>query len=260
MAFTKNELILDKIRSFTYHDFATNELLFRLTSLEDPSLKCSAEGEEISDAVGSTITTLYRAKKASFSATNTLFSLSLAAQQYGSKVENGSETNKITDFTYEILNVEKNKTSVTLAHKPTNDIKFIYSIVDNEIGTTYKAGTAASATEFVVDKETGEITVPTGFDGKLFVEYQYENDKALRVANNTSNFPSVGSAIVYAYFKDKCNDSIIYSGKIICPKVKLNPEQIELALTSSGKHSFEINMLKDYCDEDAELFSIIVSE
>ena len=272
--FNKNELIVDKIRSFTYHDYGTNELLFRLTSLEDPSLKCSAEGEEITDAVGSTITKLYRAKKGSFSASNSLLSLALAAQQYGTEIENGgvetkvegtegtstTQKSKIIDYTYEILDVKDGETKVTLKNKPTNDIKFIYSIENNDISKTYTAGTAVDADKFVISKETGEITVPSGFTGKLFVEYQFENENALRISNKTSNFPTVGSAIIYAYFKDKCNDSIVYSGKIICPKAKLNPEQVELALTSQGKHPFEIQMLKDYCDEDAELFSIIVSE
>ena len=36
MAFNKNELILDKVRSLTAHDLSTGEVLFRLTSLEDP--------------------------------------------------------------------------------------------------------------------------------------------------------------------------------------------------------------------------------
>ena len=70
MAFNKNELILDKVRSLTAHDLSTGEMLFRLTSLEDPSLSCTAEGEEIVDAIGAVITTLYRAKKATFSASN----------------------------------------------------------------------------------------------------------------------------------------------------------------------------------------------
>jgi hypothetical protein len=54
----------------------------------------------------------------------------------------------------------------------------------------------------------------------------------------------------------------VYSGKIICPKAKLNPEQVELALTSTGKHAFEFQMMRDYCAEEGadELFSIIVSE
>ena len=72
MAFNKNELILDKVRSLTAHDLSTGEMLFRLTSLEDPSLSCTAEGEEIVDAIGALITTLYRAKKATFSASNSL--------------------------------------------------------------------------------------------------------------------------------------------------------------------------------------------
>lgn len=60
-------------------------MLFRLTSLEDPNLTCTAEGEEVTDAVGAVITTLYRSKKATFSATNSLISLDLAAAQYGAR-------------------------------------------------------------------------------------------------------------------------------------------------------------------------------
>ena len=36
--FNKNELILDRVRSLVTHDIATGKLLFRLTSLEEPSL------------------------------------------------------------------------------------------------------------------------------------------------------------------------------------------------------------------------------
>ena len=43
MAFNKNELILDKVRSLVTHDLETNKMLFRLTSLEDPTLACTAQ-------------------------------------------------------------------------------------------------------------------------------------------------------------------------------------------------------------------------
>ena len=65
---------------------------------------------------------------------------------------------------------------------------------------------------------------------------------------------------IYAYFRDKCNENLVYSGVIIANKAKLNPESVELALTSTGKHAFEFQMMRDYCDEEAELFSIIVAE
>lgn len=260
MAFNKNELILDRVRSLVANDLSTGQMLFRLTSLEEPTLACTAEGEEITDAIGAVITTLYRAKKATFSATNSLISLDLAAAQYGAKKEIGSADNKIVDQTYEIITIPADATEVKLAHVPVNDIAYIYSIANGETGTAYKAGSTASATEFVMG-EDGTITLPTGLTGKIYVEYQYENENALRIVNKASQFPEACKVVIYAYFRDKCNENVIYSGKVICPKAKLNPEQVELALTSTGKHAFELTMMKDYCEEENdELFSIIVSE
>jgi hypothetical protein len=274
MALNINEMILDRVRSLTTHDLSTGELLFRLTSLEDPSLACTAEGEEVVDAIGSLITTIYRAKKATFSASNSLISLDLAAAQYGAKKEVAGDGAAITDYAYEILAVKSTKTgegddAVTtysvdaLKNKPNVDsIKYIYAIENNQIGTAYKAAATASATEFVVDAE-GKITLPTGLtSGKIYVEYTYQNASAMKVTNRASEFPTACSMVIYAYFKDVCNENKVYSGKIICPKAKLNPEQVELALTSTGKHAFEFQMMKDYCAEEGadELFSIIISE
>lgn len=267
MAFNKNELILDRVRSLTTHKLGTNELLFRLTSLEDPSLSCTAEGEEIVDAIGALITTLYRAKKATFSASNSLISLDLAAAQYGATKEVATSTAKITDYAYEILKVEKVADSdayqVKLSNVPNVDsVKYIYAIENNEIGTAYKVGSVVNATDFTV-ADDGTIALPTGVtSGKIYVEYTFENENAVRVVNKASNFPSACSMIIYAYFKDVCNENLVYSGKIICPKAKLNPEQVELALTSTGKHAFEFTMMRDYCSEegDDELFSIVISQ
>ena len=262
MAFNKNELILDKVRSLTAHDLSTGEVLFRLTSLEDPTLTCTAEGDEVTDAVGAVITTLYRSKKATFSATNSLISLDLAAAQYGSKKEIAGADSKMLDYTYEILPIADGGT-VKLTHKPANvaDVKFIYSVENGEVGKSFKAGAQASATEFVI-AEDGVITVPTGLTGKIYVEYQFETENAVRIVNKASDFPEACSVVIYAYFRDKCNENVVYSGKVICPKAKLNPESVELALTSTGKHAFEMTMMKDYCTDEGEdqLFTIIVAE
>lgn len=266
--FNKNELILDRVRSLVAHDISTGELLFRLTSLEEPSLQCTAEGEEVTDAIGAVITTLYRAKKATFSATNSLISLDLAAAQYGAtKKVGGKDGAKIVDYTYEILTVKDSK--VTLKHEPIKDndvstLKYVYSIVSGEIGTTYTAAsTDPTGTTFTIKNQ--EITLPSeGFkDGdKVYVEYQYETEKAIEIVNKASEFPKACSLVIYAYFRDKCDENTVYSGKIICPRAKLNPEQVELALTSTGKHAFEFTMMKDYCSDEGEdkLFTIIVAQ
>lgn len=263
--FNKNELILDKVRSMTAHDLQNGELLLRLTSLEEPTLTCTAEGEEIVDAIGAVITTLYRAKKATFGATNSLVSLDLAAAQYGTKKEIASETNKIVDYDFETIAIPEPETegeAVTVKLKRPiikDSLTHIYSLAAGEISTGYTIAQQASATEFVLGEDNQTITVPTGLTGKIFVEYQYETTEAVRIVNKTSEFPTSCMLVIYAFFRDKCDDGMVYEGKIICPKAKLNPESVELNLTSTGKHAFEYTMMKDYCNDEDVLFTIIVS-
>ena len=254
--FNKNELILDRVRSLSYNDLETRQMLFRLTSLEDSSLSCTAEGEEITDAIGSLITTLYRAKKASFSATNSLFSFTLLGEQYGATKEVATEDKAILDRTYDILNVAEGK--ITLSQTPKGDIKYIYGMAEGEVATVYEVGVTATTNFSIVGKE---ITVPTeAKETKFYVEYDFENNNAMKITNRASEFPRAGYIVIYAYFRDKCNENKRYSGKIICPKAKLNPSQIDTALTSTGKHPFELTMMKDYCDENDELFTVIISQ
>lgn len=261
MAFNKNELILDRVRSMTFNDLSTGEMLFRLTQLEEPTLTCTSEGEEVTDALGSVITTLYRSKKATFSATNSLVSLDLAAAQYGTKKEVAETGNEIVTRTFETITIPDSASTVKLAHKPANkdDVKFIYSIANGELGKSYKAGASANETDFVID-EQGTITLPTGLTGKIYVEYEFKTENAVRIVNKASKFPEAAKVVIYAIFRDACNENVVYSGVIVCPKAKFNPESVELALTSTGKHAFELNMMKDYCEDDGDLFTIIVNE
>ena len=254
--FNKNEMILDRVRSLSFNDLETRQMLFRLTSLEDSSLSCTAEGEEITDAIGSLITTLYRAKKASFSATNSLFSFTLLAEQYGATKEVATDSKAILDKTYDILTVDGGK--ITLSQTPKGDIKYIYGMAEGEVATVYEVGAEPTTNFSIAGKD---ITVPTdATETKFYVEYDFENNNAMKITNRASEFPKAGYVVIYAYFRDKCNENNRYSGKIICPKAKLNPSQIDTALTSTGKHPFELTMMKEYCDEDDELFTVIISQ
>lgn len=261
MAFNKNEVVLEKVRQASYYNLEDGKLELRITSIEDPTLGCTAESEEVVDAIGSLITTIYKAKKATFGGSNSLLSFDLAAAQYGSEKEIASTDSKITNYAYEILEVKEGATTVTLKNKPNvNDIKWIYAIEGGEIGQSYEAASTASENEFVV-AEDGTITLPTSVtSGKVYVEYTYDTENAIRVVNRASQFPTAGRLVILAYFRDKCTDKV-YSGAVVCPKAKLNPESVELNLTATGKHPFEFTMMKDYCDDlNDELFEIILSE
>lgn len=268
MAFNVNEMLIDRVRYVTAHDIETDEQLFMLSELEDASLNTSAEGEDITDAVGALITTIYRSKQAEFSATNSLFSLNLAAAQFGAEKEVATDEKKIVDYTYEMLEIENGK--VTLKHEPVmvkvvvdgeekevSSVKYIYAVENGVASTSYKAGVAASDTEFLISGK--EITVPTGLTGKVFVEYQYESTNAVRVVNKASEFPKVCSAIIYVIFRDVCTEELI-AGKILCKKCKLDPSSVEIALTSTGKHPFTFKIQKDFCSSEDELFTFIVSD
>lgn len=252
-----NELILDRVRYLTAHDLETKEKLFMLTQLEEPSLNCTAEGEDVTDAVGALITTMYRSKQAEFTATNSLLSLDLAAAQYGSKKEVAGTDSKIVDWTYEFKDIENG--TVNLSKEPVaGSVNFIYAVENGAAAASYKVGAQVSETEFTIEGKV--ITVPTGMTGKIFVEYQYETENAVRIVNSASQFPEACEVVIYAIFRDVCNENRVYAGKIICPKAKLDPSSVELALTSTGKHPFTFKMFKDYCSVNEELFTIIVAE
>ena len=96
-------------------------------------------------------------------------------------------------------------------------------------------------------------------EGKVYVEYAYESEEAVRIVNKTNEYPTAGKLVILALFRDKCTDKTIL-GSIICPKAKLNPESVDLALTPTGKHPFEYTMMKDFCSDDEELFEIVLSK
>lgn len=256
--FNKNEVVLEKIKQASLYDLESGILLNRLTSIEDPSLNTTAEKEEVVDAQGNTITDIYRAKKATFGGSNSLFSLDLAASQFGAKKEVASDTNKIKNYVAETLTIADGK--VKLSRTPVeNSIKYIYIIEGGEIGESYAVGAAATDKEAVV-AEDGTITVPTAVtEGKVYVEYAYESKEAVRIVNKANEYPTAGKLVILALFRDKCTDKTIL-GSIICPKAKLNPESVDLSLTPTGKHPFEYTMMKDFCSDEEELFEIVLSK
>ena len=254
--FNKNEVILERIKQASLYDLETGKLLNRLTSIEDPSLNTSAEKTEVLDAQGNTITDIYKAKKATFGGSNSLFSLDLAASQFGATKEVASTDKKIVNYMAETLTIANG--AVTLSKTPVADsIAYIYIIEGGEIGESYKVGAVAAEKEAAVDGAT--ITVPTSVtEGKVYVEYAYESEEAVRIVNKTNEYPTAGKLVILALFRDKCTDKTIL-GSIICPKAKLNPESVDLSLTPDGKHPFEYTMMKDFCSNDEELFTIVLS-
>lgn len=262
--FNPNELVLEKIRAVEEYDPATSELTGRYTQIESPSLKTSANGTTVTDAMGAEIVTFYQAQTGTFSFTNSLLSLDLAATQFGSTKEVAGTDNKITVPVSETITIGADHTAV-LKYVPVGvsgaEVKYAKVINDNNtFGKTYEASAVAGDGVFTLDAAAQTLTFSDDVTGRVFVQYERESDAAVKITKKTDALPEVRSLLIHAIFHDPCNTNIVYSGVISVPRAQINPEAVELNLTPDGKHSAEYKLQKPYCDETARLFDIIVSE
>lgn len=264
MSFNPNELVLEKIRAVEEYDPATRELTGRYTQIESPSLKFAAEGTAVTDAFGAEITTFYNAQTGTFDFTNSLFSLDLAASQFGSEKEIAAADNKIIIPVSETVAIGADGTAV-LKYVPVGtagaEVKYVKVINENNtFGDKYEISAVAGEGKFTLDAEKRTITLPEGVTGRVFVQYERESEKAVRVTKKTDGIPEVKSLLIHAIFHDPCNTNLVYAGVISVPRAQINPESVELSLTSDGKHAASYKLQKPYCSEDAKLVDIIVSE
>lgn len=262
--FNPNELVLERIRSVEEYDPATKELIGRYTQIEEPSLQTSAEGTDVTDAMGTPIMTFYNSQSGTFSFTNSLFSLDLAASQFGTEKKIASSESKITMPVSEIITIGSDHTA-KLKYVPVGtkgaEVKFVKVInSNNTFGKTYEVNAVAGEGKFTLNAETKTITLPEDVEGRIFVNYNKETETAVQVDKRTDSVPDVRSLLLHAIFHDPCNKNLVYSGVILVDRAQIDPSSVELNLTSDGKHAASYILQKPYCDEDAKLFTIIVSK
>lgn len=264
MSFNPNELVLEKIRSVEEYDPATSELTGRFTQIKEPSLQTSAEGTAVTDAMGAEIVTFYNAQTGTFSFTNALFSLDLAASQFGSKKEIASTSNKIVKPVSETIVIASDHTA-TLKYVPVGvagaEIKYVKVINENNsFGETYEISATAGEGKFILDAATKKITMPESVTGRIFVRYDAETDNAVKVTKRADGVPEIKSLLIHAIFHDPCNANIVYAGVISVPRAQIDPSSVELNLTPDGGHTASYKLQKSYCGNDERLFDIIVSQ
>lgn len=264
MSFNPNELVLERIRAVEEYDPATSELIARYTQIEEPSLQTSAEGTQVTDAMGAEIVTFYKAQSGTFSFSNSLFSLDLAASQFGSKKETASDNSRITKPVSETVTIGSDGTAI-LKYVPVGtagaEIKYVKVINENNtFGDTYEISAIAGEGKFTLDAENKTITLPSGVTGRVFVRYDAETTNAVKITKTSDSVPEIKSLLIHAVFHDPCNTNLVYAGVISVPRAQINPESVELTLTPDGKHAASYKLQKPYCDETARLFDIIVSE
>lgn len=267
MAFNPNELIIERVRAVEEYNIKTNELEGRYTQIEDPSLTTSKDGTDVQDAWGATIATFYKNPQANFSFSNSLFSLDLAASQFGTKKVIADSANKIKVPVSETIAIGTDGV-VELKAVPVGtegaEVQFVKIInKNNTFEETYKVSTEASAENktFTVDAANKKITMPEGVEGKVFVNYVKESENAVSVVNKSDATPEIKRLVIHAIMCDPCDPTTKYAAQIIAERAQLDPSSVDLTLTMEGKHAASYLLKKEYCaEDDAKLFEIIISE
>ena len=258
--FNVDELIIDHVLSGTMFDKSTGAPKFCLTLIEEPTLELGGEKVYADDPLGQHIAAFNRSKTATFSGSNSLFSLGLMAEQVGADKKVGTSESKIQVMRREQLQVAGGK--VTLKDTPVTGTISIGKMNASKslTGEYIKIGTASSAGEASVSAKV--ITMPTSVvsDGDFVcVYYKTEMDKAVQITNAADAVTSAGEFWIEVLFSDKCNQALQYYGFIVFPNAVLD-NNASINMTTDGKHPFSLEAMVDYCGTNQNLFYIVVPD
>lgn len=262
MAFDVNNFVIDRVLRGTMTSTHDGSLMYSINQIEEPSLNCTADEVTAVDALGSTIQTFQRAKNATFSGTNSLFDLDLLAIQMGTKKKVADTNKKIISPIFETIDIAKADEPVVLKKTPIQPITELFELRgDSTLGKKYTVAAAASGENFAYDEATNAISLPTGIvaGSQIFVMYEYETEAAVEVVNSAINFPRAGKFIMEVLGCDVCDPSTLIYAYLIFPNAKLD-NNVDINLTTDGKHPFSIKAQQAYCDKEKRLFSIVVPE
>ena len=132
--YNPNELLIERVRAVEEYDIDTKELITRCSQIEEPSLNLSADGTDVTDAMGAVITTFYNAQSGTFGFSNSYYSLDLTASQFGTKKIIASAENKLEVPVSEVITIGADHTAI-LKYVPVGtkgaEIKYV-KVIDEE--------------------------------------------------------------------------------------------------------------------------------
>ena len=267
--FNLENLVINRPLRGTMFDKGTNEVLYSVDQLSEASLECSGEQVYVTDALGKNIAAFDRSKNATFSATNALINLGLAAAQMGTDKEVADESSTILSPVFEAIQIGEsagtvNKT-ITLSKKPAGpanaEITHIY-LMDSQKGIRkqkYDLGEGADCFQIA----DGVITLPTSVEfaaaDEIAVWYETASDNAVRITNSADAFAKGGKFVLEVLLADICDPNVEYYGYVVFNNAKMD-NNVTLGFNNEATHAFTINAMQDYCSKNKELFQIIVVE
>lgn len=257
-----NNVVIDRVLRGIYSTEAEG-IIFSLNQVQNFSLNCTSESQEIVDALGVSIMELMRSKAVEASAENAIFDLGLMAAQYGTKKVVASTDEKLIVPTMESFEAEADEDGAikthTLKHTPVAAPTAIYALNgDSTLGAKYAKATTASDTEFAYDE--GVITLPTDAVAgtEYFVMYDYESENAVEVVNSANKFPTVGKMTFECLVYDVCDPETKIFAYVVLPRFQLKSDFDWSVGGDNQAHPFSGKAHVNYCDKNKEMVRVVI--
>lgn len=260
-----NNIVIDRVLRGIYSTEADG-ILFSINQVQNLSLNCTSESQEVVDALGVSIMEFMRSKAVEASAENAIFDLGLMAQQFGTEKKAASATEKLLVPTLETITIVFDETKAgakseyALKHTPKVAPTEIYELNgDSTLGAKYAIGTNAEEDDYVYSN--GTITIPVAGDdvGKeYFIMYEYESENAVEVINSADKFPTMGKMTFECLVYDVCDPETKIFAYIILPKFQLKSDFDWSVGGDSQTHPFSGKAHVDYCAKDKKMVRVVI--
>lgn len=270
----KSSFVIDKIRRVLFFDGADDAVLFNLTQIEDVSMNATVDNNEVLDAMQNVIMTIEKAKNMEIAGNASFFDMALLGAQWGSGVEDSSTTVKFAVPCFETYTYKTDAATHELKHEiatgslGTGIAKYAYKLnKDGSIAKKYEyvagAVTADKFSMATTDNKTTFTPPIDSRDGDMFlIAYEYEaneTNKASRVVDNAEVSAKSGRLMIECLFRDICNKEIMYYGYGVCDNAQIDGN-VDVSLTTDGKHPFTIKAMPAYCAEEKNLLTFIIPD
>lgn len=260
-------LILDCFDTVVAKDKTSGDLLFVLDQVKDGSLENASDAVEMTGKQGMLLSVMDRSKSSTFSCNSAYLVAGALAAQTGSDIVDASDTAKmvVPDF---IRVKMKDATTCVLPNVPVGtkgaEVAAVWKVEkDGTQGKKFVVNTEPEAGKFKVEATSKTLTFNAGDlkeDDELYVDYAYEVDSGRMIANDGDKFAKTAHLLVDILLRDKCDNSVVYHGKLEIPNAKIDGNFTIDIGDEPGVHAFSARAMVDVCSKDKTLWNMYLCQ
>lgn len=246
MAFKLDDIIVDRIQ-MAYLETTSGDPIGVLTQLSEATLDVSAESTDAVDKNGTLIKRFWRGKTGTFTATNAMLNLNVAALMSGTTKAVASAQNPFENVPG--IAIVKIGETATLTGYVDGSAKVNYLFNNGTMGDT------VATNQYTLVAETGAFTAPAEAPvaavDRVVVRYKRDVTAGVAIHNSAEQFPDTMVVILKVLIVDPCDASQLRAAYVELPSFQPSPET-SISFATDGTIDFSGDLQVNYCSSDKE--------